>query len=76
MTLNAYFMLLGIGFGFYMYEYTFFQSWQKGVIAYIILFTWIALNRFLFRPCIIRKRKRHFADLVKNVEELKFSFNE
>lgn len=72
--LNAYFLLLSVGLTFYMYEYTFFQSWQKGAIAYAILLAWIALNWFVFRPRLIKKRKREFADLMKDIEGQKSQF--
>lgn len=72
--LNAYFLLLSVGLTFYMYEYTFFQSWQKGAIAYAILLVWIALNWFVFRPRLIKKRKRQFADLMKDIEGQKSQF--
>lgn len=72
--LNAYFILLSIGLSFYMYEYTFFRSWQKGAIAYTILLAWIALNWFVFRPRLIKKRKHQFADLMKDIEEQKSQF--
>lgn len=72
--LNAYFLLLSVGLTFYMYEYTFFQSWQKGAIAYAILLAWIALNWFVLRPRLIKKRKRQFAELMKDIEGQKSQF--
>ena len=39
-----------------------------GIIAYSILLLWIALNWFVFRPRIIRKRNHKFYDFMKYIE--------
>lgn len=66
--LNLYFFFLSIGFALYGYEYTFFHSFYWGIIAYSILLLWIALNWFVFRPHIIRKRNHRFYDFVRYIE--------
>lgn len=67
-VLDLYFLLLSLGFSLYMYEYTFFHSTCRGITAYSALALWICLNWFVFRPYIIKKRNRKFADFVKDIE--------
>lgn len=67
-VLNWYFLLLSAGFSCYIYEYTFYRSCQWGIIAYSLLFFWISLNWFVFRPRIIKKRNGKFSDFVKDIE--------
>ncbi len=66
--LNLYFLFLSIGFVLYSYEYTFFRSFFFGIVAYTVLLIWIGLNWFVFRPRIIKKRKRKFVDFMKYIE--------
>lgn len=66
--LNLYFLFLSLGFVLYSYEYTFFRSFFFGIVAYTVLLIWIGLNWFVFRPRIIKKRKRKFADFMKYIE--------
>lgn len=68
LILNLYFFFLSIGFALYGYEYTFFHSFYWGIIAYSILLLWIALNWFVLRPRIIRKRKHKFYDFMRYIE--------
>ena len=68
LILNLYFFFLSIGFALYGYEYTFFHSFYWGIIAYSILLLWIALNWFVFRPRIIRKRNHKFYDFMRYIE--------
>jgi len=66
--LNLYFLFLSLGFGLYIYEYTFCRSSFFGIIAYTVLLVWIALNWLVFRPRIIEKRNRKFTDFMKCIE--------
>ena len=68
LILDLYFFFLSIGFALYGYEYTFFHSFYWGIIAYSILLLWIALNWFVFRPRIIRKRNHKFYDFMRYIE--------
>lgn len=67
-VLNLYFLFLSFGFGLYIYEYTFCRSFFFGIIAYVVLLLWIALNWFVFRPHIIEKRNRKFDDFMKYIK--------
>lgn len=68
-VLDLYFMFLSSGFSLYIYEYTFCRSSCLGIVAYSLLFLWISINWFVFRPYMIRKRNRKFSDLIKNIED-------
>lgn len=70
-VLNLYFLLLSVGFALYSYEYTFYHSSYRGIIAYSVLLLWISLNWFVFRPYLIKKRNRKFFDFVKYIESHK-----
>ena len=70
LILNLYFFFLSIGFALYGYEYTFFHSFYWGIIAYSILLLWIALNWFVFRPRIIRKRNHKFYSVAVDCSKL------
>lgn len=68
-VLDLYFMFLSSGFSLYIYEYTFCRSSCLGIVAYSLLFLWISINWFVFRPYMIRKRNSKFSDLIKNIED-------
>ena len=53
LILDLYFFFLSIGFALY---------------GYSILLLWIALNWFVFRPRIIRKRNHKFYDFMRYIE--------
>lgn len=70
-VLNLYFLFLSLGFVLYCYEYTFYRSFYLGIIAYSILLLWIALNWFVLRRSMIKKRHRKFSDFMNLVESYK-----
>ena len=69
--LTAYFVLLSLGLCLYMYEYTFARSWPTGIVAYVGLAGWIALNWFYFRPRILRKDKQRLEQFIGRNKELR-----
>ena len=54
-----------------MYEYTFARSWPTGIVAYVGLAGWIALNWFYFRPRILRKDKQRLEQFIDRNKELR-----
>ncbi len=68
LILNLFFFFLSIGLALYGYEYTFFHSFYWGIIVYSMLLLWIALNWFVLRPRVIRKRNRKFNEFVRHIE--------
>lgn len=76
LILNLYFLFLSLGFVLYSYEYTFCHSFYRGIIVYSILLLWIAINWFVLRKFIIRKRNRKFSDFMNMVEKHKKQLSE
>lgn len=74
LVINLYFLFLSLGFGLYMYEYTFPVSIIHGSISYFLFFIWIALNRFLFRPYIIRKWEERYSEFLHYIRKFKEEF--
>lgn len=75
-VLNLYFLLLSLGFALYSYEYAFSRSFCFGVTACSILLLWIALNWFVFRPRLLKRRSRSFSDFMKCVERCRNQLSE
>lgn len=67
-VLNLYFLLLSSGFALYTYEYAFSRSWRFGVVACSVLLLWIALNWFVLRPHLLKRRNRRFAEFERWIE--------
>ena len=66
--LNLYFILLSIGVGLYMYEYTSRMKPIWGIITYGITTMWILFNWFYLRPKQIRKQKAALDAIIKKFE--------
>lgn len=75
-VLSLYFLFLSLGFGLYGYEYTFYRSTVIGVVSYTLLSAWIALNWFVLRPRMLKKRNRRFSDCISHIEKIRHSFSE
>lgn len=63
-----YFIFLGLGFLLYLFEYTQMMPILYGVIAYIFVIGWIALNWFYIRPKIQQKQQK---EMDVTIEELR-----
>ena len=70
-VMSLYFFLLSSGILLYMYEYTLNSSFTFRLIAYSVLFLWIALNWFVLRPVMIRKNRRRMDCLIRQIEKIK-----
>lgn len=68
---SLYFILLSMGIGLYMYEYTWQRSMIFGVVAYLIMILWVVFNWFFLRPRIIKKNQRKMDDLILQIMALK-----
>ena len=75
-VMSLYFILLSSGILLYMYEYTLNSSFTFRLIAYSVLFLWIALNWFVLRPVMIRKNRRKMDCLVRQIEKIKSQVDE
>ena len=75
-VMSLYFILLFSGILLYMYEYTLNSSFTFRLIAYSVLFLWIALNWFVLRPVMIRKNRRRMDCLIRQIEKIKSQVDE
>ena len=60
----------------YRYEYTLNSSFMFRLIAYSVLFLWIALNWFILRPVMIKKNRRKMDCLIRQIEKIKSQVDE
>ena len=75
-VMSLYFILLSFGILLYMYEYTLNSSFTFRLIAYSVLFLWIALNWFVLRPVMIKKNRRKMDCLIRQIEKIKSQVDE
>ena len=75
-VMSLYFILLSSGIFLYMYEYTLNSSFTFRLIAYSVLFLWIALNWFVLRPVMIKKNRRKMDCLIRQIEKIKSQVDE
>ena len=68
--LNLYFILLSIGIGLYMFEYTVRMTAFWGIVAYGITSIWILFNWFYLRPKQIKKQQSKLDEIIGKFEEL------
>lgn len=69
-VMNMYFILLSLGIGLYMYEYTSRMKATWAIIAYVLTIAWIGLNWFIFRPMAIKKEQKSLNLLIDNFKKI------
>lgn len=69
-VLSAYFLLLSVGIGLYMFEYTLLMPMSWRVVAYGLTLLWIAFNWFYLRPMTIKKQNTKMDDILNDFREL------
>jgi len=74
--LNLYFILLSIGIGLYMYEYTARMKPLWGIVTYGITFIWILFNWFYIRPKQIKKQNEKLDAIITKFETLNKQLSE
>jgi hypothetical protein len=68
--MSAYFLLLSIGVLVYMWEFVQRMPGLYGWLTYGITLGWFALNWFVFRPRIVKKKEAAINDLIGQLERL------
>ncbi|MDR6487918.1 flagellar basal body-associated protein FliL [Chryseobacterium vietnamense] len=68
--LNLYFIMLFLGIGFYMYEYTSKMTLSAAILTYTLTLAWIAFNWFYLRPKTIKKQHGKLDELINKFEEI------
>jgi len=66
--LNLYFILLSIGIGLYMYEYTSRMKPIWEIVTYGITFIWILFNWFYLRPKQVKKQRAKLDAIISKFE--------
>ncbi|OUL60670.1 hypothetical protein [Flavobacterium sp. AJR] len=68
--LSLYFLLLGVGICFYLYEYTSRMATLWGFFTYGVTLLWMGFNWFYIRPKQIKKQQSKLNDLIAKFEEV------
>lgn len=69
--LSLYFIMLSLGIGLYLYEYTLMMTIFWTIFVYGITLTWIGFNWFYIRPKIIKKQQVKLDELINTFEAVK-----
>ena len=73
--LNMYFIMLSLGIGLYMYEYTLMMTIFWAFFAYGITLTWIGFNWFYIRPKTIKRQQAKLDELISKFEAVNNQLN-
>lgn len=73
--MKVYCILLSIGLGLYLVEYTQKMNLLLSVIAYFTTLLWIIVNWFYFRPKVIKKQNIELDELISKLENLNRQIN-
>jgi hypothetical protein len=68
--MNVYFVLLSIGIGLYLYEYTQRMTLFLGILTYGITAIWILFNWFYLRPRQIKKQQSKLEEIINKFENI------
>jgi len=68
--LSLYFVLLGVGICFYLYEYTLKMTILWAVFTYGITLLWMGFNWFYIRPKQIKKQQSKIDELIAKFEDV------
>lgn len=73
--LSMYFIMLSLGIGLYMYEYTLMMTIFWAIFAYGITLTWIGFNWFYIRPKTIKRQQAKLDELISKFEAVNNQLN-
>lgn len=68
--MNVYFVLLSIGIGLYLYEYTQRMTLFLGILTYGITAIWILFNWFYLLPRQIKKQQSKLEEIINKFENI------
>lgn len=72
--ISIYFVILSLGIGLYLYEYTSRMKPEVAITTYAITLAWMAFNWFYLRPKQIKKNAQKLDTVIQQVQELKSQF--
>ena len=74
---HFYLLILSIGLGLYLVEFTQRMLWYYGLLTYGLSLGWVFWNWIYLRPRIVRRRKSELKNQIENLKEtLKDDYNE
>ncbi|MDM1409031.1 hypothetical protein [Myroides sp. DF42-4-2] len=73
--LSLYFIILSLGIGLYLYEYTLMMPLFWAIFAYGVTLIWIGFNWFYVRPKTIKKQQVKLDELIHTFEAVKKQLN-
>lgn len=74
--MKVYFLLLGLGFAFYMYEFAQKMSLWMACFVYGLTFLWFGFVWFYLKPRVIKKQQQKLDDLIRAIENKAQHFSE
>lgn len=74
--LSVYFILLSLGIGLYMYEYTLKMSVFWKIFSYTIIICWVFFNWFYLRPKIAKKEQQKIKKIIVEYKRINTELNE
>lgn len=74
--ISIYYILLGLGFAFYFYEFALRMSSLGVVLSYGLTFLWMAITWFFIRPKQVRKQREKISAVINSLESLEKGFEE
>ncbi len=74
--ISIYYILLGLGFAFYFYEFALLMSSLGVVLSYGLTFLWMAITWFFIRPKQVKKQREKISAVINSLESLEKGFEE
>lgn len=74
--LRIYLVMLSLGIGLYMYEYTLRMTRFWAIFTYLITLAWILFNWFYIRPKQIKKHQTKLDDIISKFKTLSKQLDE
>ncbi|MCO4293196.1 hypothetical protein NF867_10005 [Solitalea sp. MAHUQ-68] len=74
--MKAYFILLSLGIGLYMYEYALRMQWPYAVLVYALTFGWIGLAWVRFVPKQAASINKKVNDVINQLERVNAQLRE
>lgn len=68
--ISIYYLLLTVGIGLYMIEYTLLMKMIWAIIIYVIVLLWIGFTWFYIRPKKLKKQKDAINTLINKLREM------
>ncbi len=74
--MNLYFLLLSLGIGLYLYEYTSRMTLTWGIVTYLVTGAWLGFNWFVIKPKTTTKQQAKLNDLIDHLKQVSHQMEE